>query len=88
MDGVGLAYSRRYVSAILLPLSALFTDHDTPYLLTGVKIILLHELKNDEGIRLFLQETWEIYVKVGRYRQFPFPCSPRSPYLSLLHRLS
>ncbi|ORY56542.1 Sedlin [Leucosporidium creatinivorum] len=29
----------------------------------GVKIILLHELKNDEGIRLFLQETWETYVK-------------------------
>ncbi|BGP72526.1 Trafficking protein particle complex subunit 20 [Rhodotorula toruloides] len=29
----------------------------------GVKIILLHELKNDEGIRLFLQDTWETYVK-------------------------
>lgn len=32
--------------------------------LLGVKIILLHELKNDEGIRLFLQDTWETYVKV------------------------
>lgn len=30
----------------------------------GVKLILLHELKNDDGIRLFLQETWENYVKV------------------------
>lgn len=30
----------------------------------GVKIILLHELKNDDGIRLFLQETWESYLKV------------------------
>lgn len=30
----------------------------------GVKIILLHELKNDEGIRLFLQDTWESYAKV------------------------
>ena len=30
----------------------------------GVKIILLHELKNDEGIKLFLQDTWESYVKV------------------------
>lgn len=29
----------------------------------GVKIVLLHELKNDEGIRLFLQDTWEAYVK-------------------------
>ncbi|GAA5835723.1 hypothetical protein JCM3766R1_005832 [Sporobolomyces carnicolor] len=29
----------------------------------GVKLILLHELKNDEGIRFFFQETWENYVK-------------------------
>ncbi|GAA5996776.1 trafficking protein particle complex subunit 2 [Rhodotorula paludigena] len=29
----------------------------------GVKLILLHELKNEDGIRLFLQETWETYVK-------------------------
>ncbi|GAA5938993.1 trafficking protein particle complex subunit 2 [Sporobolomyces koalae] len=29
----------------------------------GVKIILLHELKNDDGIRLFFQDTWENYVK-------------------------
>ncbi|GAA6028235.1 hypothetical protein JCM8097_006931 [Rhodosporidiobolus ruineniae] len=29
----------------------------------GVKIILLHELKNDDGIRLFFQEVWETYVK-------------------------
>jgi len=29
----------------------------------GVKIIILHEIKNDDGIRLFLQETWEAYVK-------------------------
>lgn len=34
---------------------------------TGVKIILLHELKNDEGIRLFFQETWENYVKVRQF---------------------
>lgn len=33
-------------------------------LCAGVKLILLHELKNDDGIRLFLQETWENYVKV------------------------
>ena len=26
--------------------------------------MILHELKNDEGIRLFLQEVWEAYVKV------------------------
>ncbi|KAI5479893.1 hypothetical protein MNV49_002451 [Pseudohyphozyma bogoriensis] len=29
----------------------------------GMKILLLHELKNDDGIRLFFQEVWESYVK-------------------------
>ncbi|GAA6062725.1 hypothetical protein JCM10212_005928 [Sporobolomyces blumeae] len=29
----------------------------------GVKIVLLHELKNDDGIRLFFQDVWENYVK-------------------------
>jgi hypothetical protein len=41
--------------------------------LTGVKIILLHELKNDEGIRLFLQDTWETYVKVRLILSRPLP---------------
>ena len=31
-----------------------------------MKFILLHEGKNDEGIRAFFQELWELYVKVGR----------------------
>jgi len=29
----------------------------------GVKMILLHDAKQDDGIRLFLHETWEAYVK-------------------------
>ncbi|KAM0752875.1 Sedlin [Meredithblackwellia eburnea MCA 4105] len=29
----------------------------------GVRILILHDLKNDDGIRLFLQEVWEAYVK-------------------------
>lgn len=41
----------------------------------GVKIVLLHELKNDEGIRLFLQDTWEAYVKVGQKTTFPLQTS-------------
>jgi len=45
----------------------------------GVKILLLHELKNDDGIRLFLQEVWETYVKVRLSRSLPRPslCSRR-----------
>jgi hypothetical protein len=33
----------------------------------GMRLILLHESKNDDGIRLFLHETWECYVKVREY---------------------
>jgi hypothetical protein len=29
-----------------------------------MKFVLLHDGKNDDGIRLFLLETWELYVKV------------------------
>jgi hypothetical protein len=33
-----------------------------------MKFVLLHEAKNDEGIRTFFMEVWELYVKVrGRY---------------------
>ena len=31
-----------------------------------VKFVLLHEAKNDEGIRLFFLDVWEAYVKVRR----------------------
>lgn len=30
-----------------------------------VKFILLHDVKNDDGIRLFFIDLWEAYVKVG-----------------------
>jgi len=28
-----------------------------------MKFVLLHEGKNDDGIRLFFMEVWELYVK-------------------------
>lgn len=31
---------------------------------TDNKFILLHETKNDDGIRSFFSEVWELYVKV------------------------
>ncbi|TYJ53615.1 hypothetical protein B9479_005763 [Cryptococcus floricola] len=34
------------------------------FLPTGVKFILLHDVKNDDGIRTFFVELWEIYIKV------------------------
>jgi len=30
-----------------------------------MKFVLLHEGKNDDGIRVFLMEVWELYVKVS-----------------------
>ena len=35
--------------------------------LTGAdtKFVLLHEGKNDEGIRAFFMDVWELYVKVN-----------------------
>ncbi|TXT04970.1 hypothetical protein VHUM_03790 [Vanrija humicola] len=31
----------------------------------NVKFILLHDTKNDDGIRLFFGEVWELYVKAS-----------------------
>jgi hypothetical protein len=31
-----------------------------------MKFVLLHEGKNDEGIRAFFMDVWELYVKVSR----------------------
>ncbi|EIW82240.1 Sedlin [Coniophora puteana RWD-64-598 SS2] len=31
----------------------------------NMKFILLHESKNDEGIRLFFHDVWELYVKTA-----------------------
>jgi hypothetical protein len=30
-----------------------------------MKFVLLHEGKNDEGIRAFFTDVWELYVKVS-----------------------
>jgi hypothetical protein len=37
------------------------TDDDNK----DMKFVLLHEGKNDEGIRAFFAEVWELYVKVS-----------------------
>lgn len=33
-----------------------------------VRFVLLHDQKNDDGIRLFFLDLWELYVKVSRRR--------------------
>jgi hypothetical protein len=33
-----------------------------------MKFVLLHEGKNDDGIRAFFMEVWELYVKVREQR--------------------
>ena len=32
---------------------------------TDMKFVLLHEARNDDGIRSFFVDVWELYVKVG-----------------------
>lgn len=32
----------------------------------GVKFVLLHDIKNDDGIRLFFIDLWEAYIKVSK----------------------
>lgn len=34
-----------------------------------VKFILLHEVKNDDGIKAFFNDVWECYIKVNYQRQ-------------------
>ena len=47
-----------------------------------MKFVLLHEAKNDEGIRAFFMDVWELYVKVCVF--LPVYCAIPggvSPYL-------
>ena len=30
-----------------------------------MKFIILHETKNDDGIKVFFNDLWELYLKVG-----------------------
>ena len=40
-----------------------------------MKLIILHDIKNDEGIRLFFMDVWEHYVKVSLLpSSYTFPC--------------
>jgi hypothetical protein len=43
----------------------------SPFLMNGIdmKFIILHETKNDDGIKVFFNDLWELYVKV---RALPF----------------
>ena len=31
-----------------------------------MKFVLLHESRNDDGIKAFFNDVWELYVKVSR----------------------
>lgn len=46
--------------------------------LMQVKLILLHDMKNDDGIRLFFGDVWELYTKVSLFAGIP-PGGKTSP---------
>lgn len=49
-------------------------------------MVILHDMKNEEGIRQFLMDVWESYVKVrfmddGNIRGEPFNSSRQGSFL-------
>ena len=40
-----------------------------PALFPDTKFVLLHEAKNDDGIKSFFMDVWELYVKVRPFTQ-------------------
>ena len=55
MDSLSMGHTKRSVSSI--PFWLLADD------VQGLRIILLHDLKQDDSIRLFLHAIWEAYTK-------------------------
>lgn len=45
-----------------------------------MKFVLLHEARNDDGIRSFFMDVWELYVKVS----VGLPC-PVARWLTVLY---
>jgi len=50
-----------------------------------MKFVLLHEGKNDDGIRLFFMEVWEVYVKVDGPYCFASPTNLLQTVLNPFH---
>ena len=51
-----------------------------------MKFVLLHEAKNDEGIRAFFMDVWELYVKVCVFQ--PVHCASSGEVYLRLSRTS
>jgi hypothetical protein len=56
MDGVGLFSNGRYDTSLFRSITA---D------IAVVKFVLIHDQKNDDGIRMFFNDLWELWVKVS-----------------------
>jgi len=65
MDYISLCDSREYVQEPRLPCRLWTPSHSLGHFRLDMKFVLLHEAKNDEGIRAFFMDVWELYVKVG-----------------------
>jgi hypothetical protein len=56
------------ISVFVTPGSELMFQHDDVRIDCDLdmKFVLLHEAKNDDGIKAFFTDVWELYVKVSK----------------------
>lgn len=63
MNGLCLHLLRPEVRNIIFTLVSYYIHAEMS--LQDMKFVLLHEGKNDDGIKSFFMDVWELYVKVG-----------------------
>lgn len=61
VDRVGLVAAGRSAPRLLLNLVA---ADGLGVGWTGMRFVLLHEIKNDDGIRMFFTDAWDAFVRV------------------------
>lgn len=59
MDSISVRHARKCEASCCLITGDAHLD------VADMKFVLLHEARNDDGIKSFFHEVWELYVKVS-----------------------
>lgn len=62
VDRIGLRYAWKYA---LIPYGLPAQVMNNRLFPVDMKFVLLHESRNDDGIKAFFSDVWELYVKVS-----------------------